>query len=152
MQIMKQEKRPNILSGMYGRWKNHKGRSYIYARRIWLYCYNNNLKIPDDVRKVFAEGIHKEHKKYQKRQLKKRRRAFEQIKKMQDEDRYFANEYLIYKYVNFIVHCNGVTNDQAVQYYIDAVKKKFGKKDDGNYYEFEALRQIYYRMKKGLSE
>ena len=148
---MEQKKQPNLLKGMYYRWKNDKGCSYIYARRIWIYCYRNRLKVPDDVLQIFADGVHKDHKNYQKHQFKKQSQLRKNRKKIPPLDHYFANNYLIHRYINFIVHISdGVTQDQAVYHFIDAVKKKYGKKDDGDYEEFGRIRQSYYRNKQSF--
>jgi len=41
------------------------GRSFISARRIWLYCVKNKIEVPQDVLDVFTATIQNDHDDYQ---------------------------------------------------------------------------------------
>jgi hypothetical protein len=150
---MKKKVRINVLGAKVYYWRHaNRKKNYSGARDIWLYCHDNNQKVPKDVLDVFVKKIREDNSKYKKKQSDKKKNQPKIKKGILLEDQYFSDGYLIYRYVNFIRHYSkGKKREDPFYFYIDAVKKKLGKENDGDYLEYDRVRKAYYRMKDIIS-
>lgn len=130
------------LNGLCYLWRNYHKKSFVEVIKLWIFAHRNNLQLPKDALKVFADGVEKQYENY-----KIQNSSLE----IADGKHLLYTKLMIYKYVNLWIAKKGNQRGSITEAF-DRFETLWEKSERTPTLNYENIKKIYYRMVRHMLE